>query len=334
MKRKRTAVLAAMWIVVGLLVPVFTDSAYLLGVGALVITYAVLSQSLNMVYGYAGYLSLAQTGMWGIGGYATARLVLSFEISPWVGFLVGAIIASVFAILLGYASMRGPRYSFVVVTLVFLLALGLVSKHLTSVTNGPRGLAGLPIPDIEIFGWQIRLGTPTSTYYSFLVIGIVLLALMYWILSSRWGRTLTAINRDEDLAAAQGINVLRNKVVVFAASAFFAGLIGGMHVFRLTIVDPTVFGVVFLAPIVAAVLLGGPGSFWGVLTASVIITAIPEGLRRVGNYRLLVYGLVLVFGALLFPNGVAAAIDGFRARKRASRSAGADTESQLSEVSG
>jgi branched-chain amino acid transport system permease protein len=129
-------------------------------------------------------------------------------------------------------------------------------------------------------------------------------AAIYFVVTSRLGRAMQAIRMNEPLAQSQGIDPLRYRLLAIGLSAFLAGGVGGLFVFYLTIVDPSVFDFYYTETMLIMVILGGPGSFWGVLASSAVLAALPDMLRFTTDLRMVLYGVVLIAAMLLFPRGV------------------------------
>lgn len=290
--------------VAGALFPFVAGTNYVLQIGSLALTYVVLGQSLNAVYGYTGYLSIAQTAFWGIGGYIVALLSVKWGIGVWWAFLLSGPVTALIGLAVGYVSLRLTRYAFTIVSLVVLLGTALLATYWTSLTNGSLGVIGIPAPRFALFGLVVEFGSPVSFYYATLVVSVVLLALMYCVLSSRWGQVLRAIKLDEELSSSFGIRAFRHKLAVFTLAAFCAGTIGAVHALRVSIVEPTIFALPAAVVIIAIVMLGGPGSFLGVILSGIALTFLPEMLRASDGGRFFFFGLVLVIGSVAFPDGL------------------------------
>ena len=141
------------------------------------------------------------------------------------------------------------------------------------------------------------------------------LALMYRVMHSRLGRTLRSIRQNEPLAQSHGINPLAYRLFAIGLSAWVSGMVGGIFVFHLTIVDLSIFDFYYLESMLIMVVVGGPGSFWRVLGASVVFSALPDLLRFGADLRLVLFGVVLIASILLLPGGVA----GYMYRRRLRR---------------
>jgi len=275
-------------------VPLLTGSEYLLDTGIAIATFAVLSTGLNLIYGYTGLLSFAQVAFFGLGGYCAALLVTRLDFSFWLALPAGAVVATLAGLLIGYSSLRLSRHAFAIVSLSFALLCGIVSRDWVSLTRGSMGIPGLSLPGFD---------DPAQMYRLMVTAAAILLAAFYVLLSSRLGRALRAIKLNEPLAQSQGIDPLRYKLLAIGVSAAASGVMGALFVFHLSIVDPSVFDFYYTETMLIMVILGGAGSFWGVIGASVVFSIVPDLLRFSSDLRLMLYGVVLVAAMLLFPAG-------------------------------
>jgi len=276
-----------------------------LALGVSFATFAVLSGGLNLVYGYTGLLSFAQVGFFGIGGYTAALLVTERGWSLWAGAAAGGALATLVGLVVGYSSLRLSRHAFAIVSLSFALLCLIVARDWVSLTRGAMGIPGLPIPTMDLpGGLRWRLAQPADFYYLLMGFAVVAQAAIYLVVSSRLGRAMRAIKLNEPLAQSQGINPLSYKLLAIALSALLAGIVGGFFVFYLTIVDPSIFDFYYTETMLIMVIIGGPGSFWSVLAASAVLSALPDLLRFTTDLRMVLYGAVLIAAMLLFPGGV------------------------------
>ncbi len=286
-------------------VPWLFQNEYAPTLGISIATFAVLSTGLNLVYGYAGLLSFAQVGFFGIGGYASALLVTRLGWSLWGACVAAGLLAAVAGLLVAYSSLRLSRHAFSIVSLSFALLCSIVARDWVSLTRGPMGIPGLPPPAVSVPGMgPVVFDRPATFYYLMLVFAVAVLAGMHRLVHSRIGRALSAIKLNEPLAQSQGIDPLRYRLLAIGLSALVTGMAGGLFVFHLTIVDPSIFDFYYTETMLIMVIVGGPGSFWGVLGASAVFSALPDLLRFSTDLRMVLYGSVLVGAMLVFPGGV------------------------------
>lgn len=277
------------------------SSDYVIGAGFSALTFTVAAAALNLVYGYTGLLSFAQLAFWGIGGYCAALLVMDAGLSFWVALPIAGLLCTVLALVVGWAALRLQRQSFVIVTLSFSLLAFMVSRDWVDLTRGPMGLPGLPAP--SLFG--VPLASVSAMYWLALVFMALALGVLYAVASSRIGRTLRAIRQNEPLTLAHGISPSPYKLLAFALAAALTGLAGALQVFYLKIVDPSMFDMYYAQAWLIMVIIGGAGSFWGVVIAGLAMSVLPEALRFSNELRMVIYGAILVVAVLTLPQGVA-----------------------------
>jgi ABC-type branched-subunit amino acid transport system permease subunit len=280
--------------------PFFTSSNYVIGVAISACIFTTAAAALNLVYGYTGLLSFAQLGFWGIGGYATALTVMTFGGSFWLGLVWAALIDTAIALAIGYPAVRTNRHAFVIVTLAFALLVTLVARDWVNLTRGPLGIPGLPAPNL--FGFEFK----TTPLFYWIAYGYALLALglLYALCTSRIGRTLVAIKQNEPLVRAQGISPVPYKLAAFAVGAAITGVGGGIYAFHLKIIDPLFLDFYYMQTFLIIVITGGAGSYWGVIAAGLIMSTLPEVLRFSADFRMIVYGVVLLLAVFAMPGGV------------------------------
>jgi len=296
---KALAIIAAVAALAAL--PLVTPSNYLVGIVLSGMIFTVAAAALNLVYGYAGLLSFAQLGFWGIGGYCSALTVMRFGGTFWHGLLVAATVNGALALVIGLPTLRTKRHAFVIITLTFALLCDLVARDWVSLTRGPLGIPGLPPP--VLFGFTFA--TPGRFYYLALVYLLLALGFLYCLGSSRIGGTLRAIKQNEPLAQSQGIAPLPWKLAAFVVSAVITGLAGAIYVFYLRVVDPLFLDFYYMQTFLIIVIIGGAGSFWGVVIAGLVMVALPEVLRFSNDLRMVIYGAILVVAMLALPRGAA-----------------------------
>jgi len=280
--------------------PYLTSSNYIIGIAVSTCVFTAAAASLNLVYGFTGLLSFAQLGFWGIGGYATALTVMTFGGSFWQGLGWAALINTAVAVGIGYPALRTNRHAFVIVTLAFALLVTLVARDWVGLTRGPLGIPGLPAP--SLFGFEFK--TTALFYWIAYAYALLALGFLYALCTSRVGRTLIAIKQNEPLVRAQGISPMPYKLAAFAIGAAITGVGGGIYTFHLKIIDPLFLDFYYMQTFLIMVIIGGAGSFWGVVAAGAVMSTLPEVLRFSADFRMIIYGGVLLVAMLAMPNGV------------------------------
>ena len=275
----------------------------------LVITgiYIILSQSLNLIVGYTGLAALGHIGFACIGAYTSSLLALNLGISPWIGLFMGAILAGLIGIVIGYPSLRLKGDYLAIATFGLGVIIYSVAKNWVSLTRGPMGLPG--IPQFSIFGYTLS----SSGVYLILVAVFVLISyiIIRNIVKSPWGRVLKGIREDELAVLALGKNINKYKLAVFVVGAFFAGIAGSLYAHYITFIDPSSFTVMESITVLLMVVFGGMGSLGGSFIGAAILIIFPELLRFLGMpssiaapLRQMIYGLLLIVLMVWRPQGL------------------------------
>jgi branched-chain amino acid transport system permease protein len=277
------------------LLPLAGPSNYLLHILVLVFVYVSLGQGLNVVVGFAGLLDLGYVAFYAIGAYTYALLSLNAGVSFLPALAAGATLAALFGVILGWPTIRTRGDYLALVTLGFGEIIRLVLRNWVAVTNGPKGLMGLPAP--RVLG--VSLNTPGYYYYLGLLLGTAALALAWRVKYSAVGQQLAAIRDDEDAATSVGINPVRWKLYAFATGAFVAGAAGVFFASWQTFVSPESFTLGESILILSIVVLGGMGRLWPTVAAAAFLVLLPEVLRGLETYRILVLGIFFVIVVII-----------------------------------
>jgi len=290
-----TAALAAAAVIAVLAFPLVLGSPYFLHIAVTAGIYVVLAQSLNLVLGYCGLLSLATPAFFGVGAYVAALLAMRTGIDASVTLLAaiaGGVVASV---VVGFPSLRVSRHAFVIVTLAATLLLQLVALNWEDMTRGSLGLPN--IPALRLLGFAVQ--ERTQWYYVAAGAATAAIFATWLIVSSRFGRAMLAVRENEQLASACGIDVFRTRLLVFCLSGGIAAFAGALYAHFITYIDPGVFGFSVTETLLIMVILGGAGTLWGPVAGALVFTALPEALRLTPELRSLLYGAILL-GIVLY----------------------------------
>ncbi len=218
---------------------------------------------------------------------------------------MGGVLCIAVALLIGYSSLRLSRHAFAIVSLSFALLCAIVARDWPELTRGSMGIPGLPTPAMDLpGGLRWRIVDPSDFYYLLMGFAVLAHGSIYLVVSSRLGRAMRAIKLNEPLAQSQGINPLSYRLLALSLSALLAGIVGGLFVFYLTIIDPSIFDFYYTETMLISVVIGGPGSFWGVLASSAVLAVLPDLLRFTTDLRMVLYGVALIVAMLIFPGGV------------------------------
>ncbi len=256
----------------------------------------ILASSLNLVNGFTGQFSLGHAGFMAIGAYSasviTSELGASAGITGSFIFLLallsGGLIASFFGLLVGIPSLRLKGDYLAIVTLGFGEIIRVIIQNIDYL-GGARGFTGI--------------AKKTDFFWVFTVVAILMYVLSN-LIRSTYGKGFLAVRDDEVAAEAMGINTTRYKVVAFVTGAFFAGIAGGLYAHFVTYVNPSQFSFVKSIEIVVMVIIGGMGHNVGVFISAVLLTVLPEALRPIAEYRMVIYSLALVVIMIARPQGL------------------------------
>jgi branched-chain amino acid transport system permease protein len=281
--------------------PWLVSNRYLVHVLVLAGVYVMIAVGLNLLMGYAGQVSLGHAGFYGLGAYVSAVLSVQFGLSPWLGMPVAAAATGGLAYVLGIPTLRLKSYYLGMATLGIGVVLHLAFVQLYGVTGGSSGLAG-------ILPWDIGpIRFTTETHHYFLIWGFAAAAL--WIarnlVNSRVGRVLRALGESEVAAEAMGVDTAAEKRRVFVLSAVYASVAGSLYAHYITVISPEIFSFLFSVVLVLMVTIGGIGLYWGAVVGALLLTVLPEALRRFGDWELPLYGLALILVMLFLPRGIA-----------------------------
>jgi len=280
---------------------------YLLHILVITGIYIILTLSLNLVVGYTGLPALGHAAFSCVGAYTSSLLALNLGISPWLGLLIGACVAALLGVVIGFPSLRLKGDYLAIATFGSGVIVYSVAKNWVSVTRGPMGLPG--IPGFSVFGFQL------SEIWSYLVLVALFVFLTYFtigrVVNSPFGRILRGIREDEIATQAMGKNVDKHKILVFVIGAFFAGIAGSLYAHYITFIDPSSFTVMESITILLMVVFGGMGSLSGAFVGAAILVIFPELLRFLGMpssvaapLRQMIYGLLLIILMLKRPQGI------------------------------
>jgi branched-chain amino acid transport system permease protein len=278
---------------------------YLIHILVLTGLYAIPAIGLNLMLGYTGLVSLGHAALAGLGGYAVAILMVDAQVSFWLALPVAVLASAAAGIVIGVLCLRLRTHFFMIVTLAFGLILHAVMNNWDAVTRGAAGFAGIPRPDM-VAGLAFR--TLPEFYRLVVVATAAVFALQVLLVRSDFGRGLAAIRQDETLAAFRGVNPMLYKIAAFAIGSGLAGLGGALEVTYLRVAAPSSFDMLESINLVLIVVVGGAGYLLGPIFGALLFVGIPEYLRMASEYRLVIFGLVLVLVTLFARRGLAGLI--------------------------
>ncbi len=287
---------------VALIFPWLVDT-YQASIMGLALVFVVLGLGLNITVGLAGLLDLGYIAFFAVGAYTYALLNTLYGLGFWLCLPLGGLVAALCGVLLGFPILRLRGDYLAIVTLGFGSIAKIILDNWETVTGGARGIAGIARPGL--FGMSLGLGGVT-VYLHYLLLALVVLAVFVTrrLQASRIGRAWAALREDEIACAAMGVDIARTKLSAYAFGSFWAGMVGVIFAARNTYINPNSFTFMESALVLSVVVLGGMGSIVGVVIAALVLVLLPEYLRAVADYRMLVFGAVMVLMMVVRPQGL------------------------------
>jgi branched-chain amino acid transport system permease protein len=261
-----------------------------------------LALGLNLISGFCGQISLGHAAFYGTGAYCAAMLTTS-GLPFFPALAAGSALAALVGVIVGFASLR-VRHDFLAITTmgVGLLFVGVVRKQ--QWLGGEMGLAAIPDPGLGSIGFMLLA----------LAVATACAVFSVYLRRSWMGFSFQAIAEDEDTARMVGVDVPRYKLAAFALGTAMAGLAGALYAHDVKFIAPDSFGIVESISVLAMVVVGGIGSVFWVVVAATVLTALPLWLQFIQDYKLLLYGGLLLLVMLLNPRGLAGLWESWRAR--------------------
>ena len=278
--------------------PVLFDSRYLIGVLTVAAIYGIWSVSWDFMSGLTGRENFGHSLFIGVGAYAAGFLNTKFGFGPWWSLPVGMIVAVIFALVMGIPTLRlkGPYFA------LAMLSGAVIMQRLMLIfweqTGGEEGINGI----------DPLIRSPLYFYWFVLAVLATVTGLLTWLARSNWGLILRAIRGDEATCMAAGLNITYYKIASLAISAAFAGLGGALYAHYQLQVSPQLFAVIMSITIITMVYVGGMSSIYGAVGGALLLSVMTEFLRNFGEWRLMVYSLVLIVILFFLPNGLVAPV--------------------------
>lgn len=277
-----------------LVFPLAGPNSYLYDVAIRIALSAVVVIGLNLLFGYAGQISLGHAAFLGLGAYASAILTTHFDWSPLVALIAGAVFTGILAVLIARPILKLSGHHLAMATLALGLIAGIVFTNETRWTGGSDGMT---VPPFSVFGWSID---GEVQWYS---LASALLLLTTWaavnLVNSPAGRALQAIRGSEIAARIAGIDTRAFKTRVFVLSAVMASVVGSLTAHYMAFITPSVAGLARSVELLMMVVIGGMASVYGSVVGAALITLLPQFLHAFEGWETLVFGLILT-GAMIF----------------------------------
>jgi branched-chain amino acid transport system permease protein len=295
---------------VGALAPAILTSGFRLRLAMLIWIYAILNMGFNLLYGFAGQISLGQQAFFAIGAYGLAMLQVKAQLPLWLAMPGGVLICAAVALVIGLPVLRLRVHYLAMATLSFGLILSGVANRWIDFTGGT---AGLQIPPVTIGGDPL---TRVQMYYVVFAVAFGTFLVHDFMIRSHLGRALQAIRDDETGASALGINVTRYKLRTFVLAAVFAGMAGVCFTLVNLRVDPSLMDFRVLVSILTIAVVGGLGTRFGPILGAILVIVLPQTLTQFGELETLVYGICVLLFLLFLPRGLAGLIESGTWRQR------------------
>lgn len=289
--RVKFILVAAVAVVLAVLPGFASPSLIQFGISTLLM--ATLAQGWNVIGGYTGYASFGNSVFYGLGSYGTAIAMVEWHLPFVVGLAFGALLAVLFAFILGLPVLRLRGHYFAIATLALAQVMTAIISNL--------GIAGRNI------GLVLPLLRSDTLFYEFALALLVAATLtVWWIARSRFGFGLIAIRENEDAAASMGINTTLYKVLAFAIAGLFSSLAGGIHAYWITFIDPaSAFDITLNVKMIIMAVFGGPGSILGPTIGAFVLSGISEVLStEISSVASLFFGAVIVAAVVFMPRGL------------------------------
>jgi branched-chain amino acid transport system permease protein len=302
------------WVLAG-----FATGRFILHLIILFFTWGIVTQSWNLILGVGGIFSFAQVALFAVGGLASGVVSQQLGVSPFASIWLAPIAATIAALIIGLPSLRLRGPYVVLLTLAFAeLLRNFATQGPTAVAGGGYGLRYVPKLGFEDL-WGPGMGR-VAYYYVGLVFFAITTYVIWRIFHSPIGMSFRALRDSETYAISRGVDPFRFKLLLFGLSAFFTGLAGGYLVHYNGAQSPAILNFPLTINLLAMIVLGGWGTFWGPILGTAVLTTLPEVLREVETYRNLTLGLSLALIAVFAPEGLVPLIsDGIKKLVQAAR---------------
>jgi branched-chain amino acid transport system permease protein len=271
---------------------------YSLSIGILVCIWTLMAVGLNIISGYAGQANLGHSAFYGFGAYTTALLTTSLGWPWFITMPLAIIVSAAVGVLLGLPSLRFQEDFLAIVTLGLGLVFQSVALYLP-ITGAALGIGSIPYPNIGSYTFDIP-----AFFLLALLLAVCGILVSIWLSHTWIGLGWRALRDDQLAANAMGINVTLLKVLAFSIGAGYAGLAGALLAHDLGFIIAYNFGFNETITALAMVVIGGMGTVYGAVLGAVLLTLIPEVVRPLQDYRLMIYGALIVIMMVFQPSGL------------------------------
>lgn len=324
----RDLLIAFCFLAVFIVLPFVLPGRYYLGQIVLIFFYAIVASQWNLVFGMAGIFSLAQMALFAFGAYATAMLGFYMDWSVWLAMPVAGVATILVSILVGLACLRltGAYVALLTLAIAQVMYFLIVTDTECYVMEGVRcrqftgGAVGFS--QFGDLGTRKAFRGDWLIANYFIVLGLLIVSLLftYVIIRSPMGLAFRALRDNPGYAISRGINRFKFQLLVFGLSAFFTGVAGGLWASHFRAIGPNLLYLSLMLFVLAMIVVGGVGRFWGALVGAILLVGADEVMREFGEFRTLGLGLILAFFVVAMPGGVLGVIEAAAARLKLKRS--------------
>lgn len=301
---------------VAVIFPLVSDNQYHIYLMSLAFIWTISAAGLNMLTGYIGQLNLAHAGFMAIGAYTVGILTVDYGVNFWLAFLLSGLVAAAIGFAVGIVALRLREHYFAIFTMGVGIIIWQLLEKWESLTHGVHGIIGIPAPaNIGPISFEGGI----APYYLVLFLLVLVLWLMHRVVTSILGRSFIAVRNSEELAETLGINLMRNKMLAFMLSTGLAGFAGGLYASSVRFLDPNLSSIENTFEIIIFVLVGGLGTLFGPLVGAMIVIWVSQYLQFLQDYRMIVFGPLLIALVIFFPLGIVGNIQMRRAQRAANK---------------
>jgi branched-chain amino acid transport system permease protein len=300
---KGIPLLIALLVIISILPAFYHDSTYIMHILIMSFIWSGVVVGWDLMMGYAGIFTFGQVGIFVVGAYTAGMLAKLSVIDPWLGVLLGGLSAAAVGLIIGIPCLRLRGVYVALVTFAFHLVLIPLIK-----LGGPVGTGGAMclkgIPPLTIGGYTFTVIDKVPWFYLLLVVCAFLYFVNYKVIHSKFGLSFTALRDAEPLAKSLGVDDYKTSLIVFAFSSFLTGILGGFYIQYVSVISTTILAMDTFLVIMVMLIVGGLGRFPGVVIGAFVVTFLNYYLRPLENYRLLIFGLMVLLFVIFIPNGL------------------------------
>lgn len=261
--------------------------------------YVMAGMGLNLTVGYAGQMSIGHAAFLGIGAY-TAAILMKLGWSFWLVLPFAALICFFVGLVLGFPALRVQHHYLAFATLGFNVLMYLFFRNEEWLTGGTFGISGIQRPTL----FRLSLDGAAAYFYFAYASTVLLALLLWWLIRSPWGRAFAALRDNPIRAESLGVNIMAYTLLAFALGAAFAGVAGAYFAALVQFIEPAPFSLSASLMMLLMVIVGGAGRFFGPLLGAAIVILLPEWLRFMQDWYLVVFGLAVVALMIWLPGGL------------------------------